>query len=135
MNHDQRLANDLVVRSLMAKIERLEARIAALETARRPYRCRAQRAKPDQDADAFAALTGICQPIAAAHGIDLFDLRGREIAPPRLKARAQAMTACLDAGFTLKLVGRFFDGRDHTTILHLIGRRTRRKGIGREAKP
>lgn len=128
MKHEPFLANDLIYRSLLAKIEKLTARVEALEGApkparrkpKRPPNRKAQQQRPERDAVAFAGMTPICQAIADRYRLDLLDLRGREVADPRFVARGEAMYACSQAGFSTPVIGRYFDGRDHTSVLHLI---------------
>lgn len=133
MKHDPHLANDLVIKSLVAKIDKLTARVEALEAERpkrRPH-LKARKAQPsreDKDAAAFAAMRRICLPIADAHHLDLSELRGREMAAPRITARSKAMRECRAAGISASAVGRYFDGRDHTTVLHLVRRLEERLG-------
>ena len=120
------LANDLIIRSLIAKIEKLTLRVEALEGARRkpkrPPNRKAQQQRPERDAVAFAEMTPICQAVADRYRLDLLDLRGREVADPRFLARGEAMYACSQAGFSTHVIGRYFDGRDHTSVLYLIAR-------------
>jgi chromosomal replication initiation ATPase DnaA len=98
----------------MGMIEDLAARIAALEA----------RMGMIDDASAGPDVTGagpsmarIAARIAEFYGISVADLRGprrdRNLAWPR----QDAMAAMRDAGFTLGQIGRYLDGRDHTTIL------------------
>lgn len=127
MKHDIALANDLVVRSLLAKIERLEARLHRLENPppKQIVRPRAQADRGQSDDPAFARLTAICRPFARLHGVTVSAMRGRDRSPHIRTARNEAVAACVAAGFSTPVVGRFFDGRDHATILHLIGRKGR----------
>lgn len=128
MKHDLHLANDLVIRSLMAKLAKLEERIARLERKRspRPVVVKAQRDRGEVDAEPFARMGKICAPIAKAYGVSLADIRGRGRDTCIQAARKVAVQSCVGAGLSTPVVGRFFDWRDHATILHLCGRREKR---------
>ncbi len=124
------LADDLRYKNLLAKVQKLEARIEALEN--RPRIMRVPLKKNKQAAprmakldDRFDGMAAICQPIADAYVMTLDELRGRS-PMNSCPARVKAMRACVDAGFSLVAVGRFFDGRDHSTIMEAIGQRGQR---------
>ncbi len=115
----QVLAEDIRYRSLVSKIADLERRIALIEGSYEPKASRktGKRAHSvmTQDEPAFSALAIICQPIADAFGITLDSLRGRDDIGC-YDARRDAMRACRSAGMSLYSIGRFFDGRDHSTV-------------------
>jgi chromosomal replication initiation ATPase DnaA len=124
------LADDLRYKNLLAKVQRLEARVEALEN--RPRVMRVPLKKNKQAAprmakmdNRFDEMAAICQPIADAYVMTLDELRGR-VPMNSCPARIKAMQACVDAGFSLVTVGKFFDGRDHSTIMDAIGRRGQR---------
>ena len=71
----------------------------------------------------------IATTIAKRNGLTLEDLRGpsrrREVAWPRQEAMAAVYARC---NVSLPWVGRFFGGRDHTTVMHAIRQVEKRSG-------
>lgn len=67
------------------------------------------------------SLSQICQDVADKHGIPAAQLRGvsreRRYAHPRQEAYWLARKT---GRYSLSQIGRFFGGRDHTTVLHGI---------------
>lgn len=63
----------------------------------------------------------LAMEIAQRHGFTLEDLRGPSRLRPLVHARQEAMAAIYARGnVSLPWVGRFFGGRDHTTVIHAI---------------
>lgn len=61
----------------------------------------------------------LAEEVAHRHGLTLEDLKGpsrrQEISQPRQEAMA---LICAERRWSLPQIGRFFGGRDHTTVLH-----------------
>lgn len=127
MKHDPHLANDLVVQSLVAKIEKLTARVAALEAAVRSPRARTVRrvASPEDAAKA----TPILQLEAARHGTSVVEICCLGRSSRAINARAAAAFALRESGMTSEVVGLVLGGRDHSSAIKLIARHKRRMGI------
>ncbi|NJM13323.1 MAG: hypothetical protein HC889_16925 [Synechococcaceae cyanobacterium SM1_2_3] len=122
MKYDPILASDLVIRDLTLKLSKLEARLSRLESRTHMPGPKSRRAQPDRgaaDAIYFAEMTPICKDIAARYGMTMADIRGRNSAKICREARKAAMLALMCSGFSSPVIGRFFDGRDHTTVLQL----------------
>lgn len=60
--------------------------------------------------------------VAARHGVDVADIMGprRYHAVRNARFEAIALVANTFRGWSLPMLGRFFGGRDHTTILHTL---------------
>lgn len=137
MKHDARLANDLVIQSLLLKIERLTARIneqdAAISALGRCFEAAMSapahwRGAGAVSVDECATMAGIAAAIALRHGVELGDLTGPKRAALIARARQEAYAAMLDAGYSSTQAGRFFD-RDHTTVLEGAARHRERLGL------
>jgi len=127
VKHEPHLANELVVQSLVAKIEKLTARVEALEAAVRSPRARTVR-RVASPADAEKAKP-ILQREAARHGTTVVEICGSRGSFRAINARAAAAFALRESGMTSEVVGLVLGGRDHSTALNLIRRHKRRMGI------
>lgn len=69
----------------------------------------------------------IASEVAHRHGLTLEDLKGpsrrQEISQPRQEAMA---LMCAERRWSLPQIGRFFGGRDHTTVIHGVRAHQRR---------
>lgn len=64
-------------------------------------------------------MRAIVERHAEATGISVDVLKGRARDYPTARARHAAMAECHSLGlWSLSVIGRFFGGRDHTTVLH-----------------
>lgn len=68
-------------------------------------------------------MKGLCEAVAAEHGINAADLRGSCRTARVCKARHEFMRGAYERGLgSLQQIGRFLGGRHHTTVLHGIRR-------------
>lgn len=123
MNHTSHLANDLIIRSLLSKIEKLSDRVAKLEKQRQPSsrpsrHFSAMPVPPDQ----AAAASKILDRAARINGTTIMQICGSRGNRRVCLARAEAAYECQRAGLSSPVIGRVLGNRDHSTILHLIGR-------------
>lgn len=93
-------------------------------------------ASPDELEVAFAELgddlaakirsphpcTRIISETAHEHDISREDLIGPSRRHHITRIRQLAMWRCRQAGFSLPVIGRYFGGRDHTTVIHAVRR-------------
>ncbi len=128
MKHDPHLANDLIIRSLEAQVARLTARLDAVEAklARVP---RPRRTAPGVDRATADKAAPLLQVAAVLHGCTVAEIVGPRGPVRACKARAKAAYDCQRAGLSSTKIGRVLGGRDHSTVLHLIGRHKDRMGI------
>lgn len=110
----------VLLEQLQAQIGRLEARIAQLEGAQ---------ADPLIAPGRMDTMAEIALASARAYGIDVADLRGRDRRRALAILRQDAMAAMKRAGFSTTQIGRYFDGRDHTTVLHAVRMAEKRLAI------
>lgn len=135
VKHDPHLANDLVIQSLMLKIERLTARIDALEQRERDRALVAKMATQSvvvavpQAEKRRAAMAEICAAVAAAHGVSMEQMRAKFGPREITDARAEFCHLAREQGLSTPQIGRFLGGRDHTTVLHLAARH--KEGLGK----
>lgn len=66
------------------------------------------------------AITRIRLQIASSHGLTVDEMIGRSKMHELVRARREFAIQAKQFGFTMKEIGRYLGGRDHTTILHLI---------------
>jgi chromosomal replication initiation ATPase DnaA len=128
MKYDPTLAHSVLIRSLEAKLEKLEARVRALESRRKPGKTQPRTVRqPDP------ATVSIARPIidraARMHGCSADEICGSRGARRVIRARAQAAYECGQAGLSSVQTGLAIGGRDHTTILNLHKRHKERLGI------
>ncbi len=131
MKHDPRLANDLVLQSLLLKITKLEARVATLEAIKTTPLKKAVRHKRPTEPRALAAYNAMLpriKAVAEAHRLDLVHLLGPDRRRFIVDARAEAAFVCHCKGFSSTDIGLALGGRDHTTALALIRRHERLGG-------
>ncbi len=73
------------------------------------------------------SMRDIATEIAEQNGFKLHDLVGVSRCQPVARVRHQAFHAIMATGrFSTPQVGRFFGGRDHTTIIHGVRRHAER---------
>lgn len=132
MKHDPRLADDLIIKSLEAKLAKMEARLARLEAMppRAPVRTRvvARSASPSDAAKAAPIL----DRAARLHGCTVAEICGPRGSKRAILARSEAAYECQRAGLSSTITGLVLGGRDHSTALYLSGRHKARMGIERE---
>ena len=136
VKHDPHLANDLIIRSLEAKVARLMARCAeqdaAISALARSFEAAMSapahwRGAGAVSIDECSTMAGIASAIALTHGVEIGDLTGPKRAAFISRARQAAFAAMLDAGYSSNQVGRFF-ARDHSTVLEGAARHKERLG-------
>lgn len=127
MKHDPHLANDLVIQSLLLKIDRLTVRVEALEKGHKERRRRATSQAPSP-AEAAKAQP-LLDRAARLHGCTVPEICGSRGTKRAILARAEAAFDCLAAGLSSTATGRVLGGRDHSTVLHLASRHRDRLGI------
>lgn len=98
-----------IIEDMQAAIARLEARVLQLEGAL---------AGPSMDNG--GTMAQIALEYAKRYDMDVVTLRGREQRQALSLPRARAMAAMQKAGFSTTQIGRYMDGRDHTTVCHAI---------------
>lgn len=127
MKHDPHLANDLVLQSLLSKIAKLEARVAALEAGPGERRKRAT-SEPPSPIDALKAAP-ILDRAARMNGCTVAEICGTRGSKRAILARSEAAHECLKVGLSSAATGRVLGGRDHSTVLHLAARHKERLGL------
>jgi chromosomal replication initiation ATPase DnaA len=73
---------------------------------------------------------------AARHGYTAEQLKAKGRSKPLVAARneAIALVAKCFPDFSMPHIGKIFGGRDHTTILHALGRLGRQRGVSTQAR-
>jgi hypothetical protein len=84
------------------------------------HKCRA-----DAYAPCAAEMAAICRDVADKHSAPEWALRGRARDDRTCDARAEAIARCRQRGIPLTVIGEFFGGRDHTTVMAAIERHKR----------
>ncbi len=135
MKHDTRLANDLIIRSLIAKVAKLEARLeelAAQITTPKPKKTRPKRRRirvlvttPEQ----VRIATPLLEAAARINGTTVAEMCGPRGDKRACLGRAEAAHDCCAAGIPLIITARILGNRDRKTISDLINGHKRRMGI------
>jgi chromosomal replication initiation ATPase DnaA len=128
LKHDPLLANQLIIRSLEAKIAKLTERVAKLES-RRPRGRRQPRTSRAPDPASARVARPILDRAAYLHGCTVAEICGSRGGRRVILARAEAAYECGQAGLSSVQTGLVIGGRDHTTILNLHRRHKERLGI------
>lgn len=71
-------------------------------------------------------MLDIVRRLSAETGISVREIRGHSRRKHLVEVRHIAMYLCYKLGPSLTVIGRFFNGRDHTTVLHAIQKMERR---------
>lgn len=130
MKHDPRLANDLVIQSLLLKIERLTARVEALEAQPRKELVRTRLVRRCASSADAAKAAPILDRAARLHGCTVAEICGPRGTKRAILARSEAAYECQRAGLSSVAIGLVLGGRDHSTALHLISRHKERMNDG-----
>lgn len=77
---------------------------------------------PQRDYATRKRMADISKEVASAYGMTADALRGPMRTAYFAKARHEAFYLCQQQGFSLEQIGRFFGGRDHTTVMSGISR-------------
>ncbi len=109
-------------------IERLARRVEALENI---VRCRVEtHAEPihvditNSPAHQGRPMLAFAEAVAKAFDVSVDDLRGRRRTPDLTAARKEFCKMVeAEKRWSLPQIGRFLGGRDHTSILQLLGRK------------
>lgn len=109
-----------LLEGMVERITALERRVALLEGAG------ADRLIAPGSGDKMAT---IALRVANFYEIDIVDLRGRAKRRDLAWPRQEAMWEMKEAGFSSTQIGRYFNGRDHTTVLLGIKAAKLRRGI------
>jgi len=73
-----------------------------------------------------AAIIRIRFQIASRHGLTVDEMIGRSKMHALVRARREFAIEAKKFGFTMKEIGRYLGGRDHTTVMHLIRTKDRK---------
>ncbi len=114
------LAHEARIASLEAKVEKLLAQVSKLEAAKK-------RPKPvpvlsAEERAARIRIGQITAEVAARYGVTVERMRSHDKRAVFMSPRWEAWALCHDEKFSTPIIGRYFGGRDHTTILHGIGK-------------
>lgn len=125
MKLDLSLAHEARLASLESQLAKALARIARLEAAKK-------KPKPVpmltlEERTARIAMGKIAVWVAEKHNVTVERMRSHDRRQVFMAPRWEAWKLCHEAGFSTPMIGRFFGGRDHTTILHGI-RAARKRG-------
>ena len=118
MKIDLSLAHEARIASLESQLSKAIARIAKLEAVKvktKPVPALSFAEKNDR-----IQIGKIAAKVAEKHGVTVERLRSHDRRNVFMAPRWEAWTICNEAGFSTPIIGRFFGGRDHTTILHGI---------------
>jgi chromosomal replication initiation ATPase DnaA len=127
MKHDPHLANSLIIRSLEAKIDKLEARILRLEGGYvRRRSARPQRGLTRTEA---AFVAPILDRAAKMSGCTVAEICGARGSVRACRARFEAAHEMQRGGLSSVVIGIALGGRDHTSVLHMVKRHKERLGI------
>ena len=113
------LAHEARIASLELQLAEAVARIEALEAAppkvRQPPKImdRAEHAQRKR-------IREIASEVAARYGVTVERMRSHDKRRVFMAPRWEAWALCQDERFSTPVIGRYFGGRDHTTILHGI---------------
>jgi hypothetical protein len=121
VRHDTYLANDLIIRSLEAKIERLTAQVAALEK----WRNRAKRVKVKArapDADVMIKVAPILDRAARMNGCTVAEIVGKCGTKRSSRGRDEVAYECGRLGLTLTLTGGILGGRGRSAVVAMRDR-------------
>jgi chromosomal replication initiation ATPase DnaA len=127
MKHEPYLANDLIIRSLEAKVEKMAAEITALKRLVGKL-AKVRKATPPSPDEALKAAP-ILDRAARMHGCTVAEICGSRGSKRTILARAEAAHECQRAGISSVATGRVLGGRNHSTVLHLAARHRERLGI------
>lgn len=114
------LAHEARIASLEHKLSDALARIAKLEKA--AVKKKPKRVMDRAEHEAHARMAEISQPVAIRYGVRLEWMRSHDRRSAFTWPRFEAWKLCHDAGYSTPMIGRFFGGRDHSTILAGIRR-------------
>lgn len=120
MKPDLSLAHEARIASLESQLAKAIARIKRMEAVKR-------KPKPEPmmtlgERTARIAMGKIAAEVAEKHGVTVERMRSQDRRQVFMPARFEAWTLCSEAGYSTPMIGRFFGGRDHTSILHGIGK-------------
>lgn len=121
MNLTPFLAHDARISSLESKVEKLTARIEALQKTK-PKTRKKRRIMDRAEHNAHVHMAEICRPVAEKYGVTLERMRSSDQRRVFMLPRWEAWKLCHEAGYSTPMIGRFFGGRDHTTILSGMAR-------------
>jgi len=118
MKLDLSLAHEARIASLESQLAKALARISRLEAVKK-------RPKPVpmltlEERAARIVMGKIAAEVAEKHDVTVDLMRSRDRRQIFMAPRWEAWKLCHEAGFSTPIIGRFFGGRDHTTILHGI---------------
>lgn len=133
MKHDPHLANDLIIKSLIAKIEKLDAKVAGLEAEFTALRRSKKRPKPRRSIwitpGQVQTATPILEAAARINGTTVAEICGSRGDKRAILGRAEAAHDCHAAGLSPVSIGRILGNRNESSIRHLIARHKDRMGI------
>jgi len=117
--HEARIASlECKLAKALARIERLEAvKIKPKPVPALTFHEKAERIN----------MGKIAARVAEKHGVTVERMRSHDRRQVFMPPRWEAWTLCSEAGHSTPVIGRFFGGRDHTTILHGIRKERERR--------
>lgn len=101
-----------------ARIASLESKIKALE--KKIERARKVSAITGEEHAARIRIGQITAEVATRYGVTVERMRSHDKRHVFNAPRWEAWALCQDERFSTPVIGRYFGGRDHTTILHGI---------------
>lgn len=120
MKQDMSLAHEARIASLESKLAKAIARIDRLEE---------MKVKPKpvpmlsyDEKIARIQIGKVASQIAEKYGVTVERMRSADKRRVFMAPRWEAWTLCNEAGYSSPIIGRYFGGRDHTTILHGIAK-------------
>lgn len=118
MRVDLSLAHEARIASLEIQLSKAIARIEKLEAVKKkPKPVPALSLAEQLDRIHIGKITS---KVAEKHGVTVERMRSHDKRQVFMAPRWEAWALCSDAGFSTPVIGRYFGGRDHTTILHGI---------------
>lgn len=126
MKLDLFLAHEARIASLESQLAKALARISRLEAVKK-------KPKPVpmltlEERTARIAMGKIAAEVAEKHNVTVERMRSQDRRRVFIPPRFEAWALCHAAGFSTPVIGRFFGGRDHTTILNGIWVAKKRAG-------
>ncbi len=114
------LAHEARIASLECKLAKAIARIERLEAVKiKPKPVPALTFKEQAERINMGKITA---KVAEKHNVTVERMRSLDRRKVFMPPRWEAWTLCSEAGHSTPVIGRYFGGRDHTSILHGIKR-------------
>ena len=125
---DPALSLTAMVVQMQKTILQLSARVEALEAIPKAKVTTARvTVRPSGEVEERRSMAMICEAVARVHGMGMVGIRGPSRRKTETDARKEFCRLAVEAGHSTTAIGRYIY-RDHTTVLHLAGRLSRRGG-------